>query len=288
MDNIENATSTNQILLDTMKAHSPDIHDDPSIPEMMKSPAVLPADHPLLEKFQRALKAHLIKVNKELSDEVENIEADIERMNKECNDIGAELYDQQESIERQKDALDDYNNQLKDLSEKRMGHETNVARMKKQYDAENCGHKESKRVHNEHLRELSHLAVLRDNMSKWTQEIEDEVLAAKRVVSKDSQQQRAISQQKKQMDFLLFNLDAEVRKTERSLANTNQLIAEQEQIVNGLNGSISDANADVVALQNEHKRLIAAWSDVILSIKHRDKKLAGMRDDLQCVDFELK
>lgn len=279
MENVENATTATQKLLATM-ATRPETDDVP-LPGIRVAPAVLPADHPLLEKFQRALKAHLLKVNGELQEEVAELKQGIVRMTKECNEIGAELYDQQEAAERQKDALDEYNTQLKEMNDKRLNHESNAKELKRSYDHENYTFKEAKRAYNERLIELTHLQVLEGNMSKWTQEIEDEVLAAKRVVSKDSQDQLSVSQHKKQMDMLLFNVDAEIRRVERQLENTNEQIADQQTVVDELNRSIADANADVNALQNEHKRMITSWGDVILCIKQRDKQLAVMRQELQ-------
>lgn len=279
MEHIQNAATATQKLLDTMATRP--IEDDPPIPGVRQAPAVLPADHPLLEKFQRALKAHLLKVNSELEEEVAMLKQGIVRMTKECNEIGSELYDQQEEAERQKDALDEYNTQLKEMSDKRLSHESNANEQKRNYDNENYIFKEAKRAYNERLIELTHLQVLEGNMSKWTQEIEDEVLAAKRVVSKDAQDQLAISQHKKQMDMLLFNVDAEIRRVERQLENTNEQIGDQQIVVDELHRSIADANADVNALQNEHKRMIGSWGDVILCIKQRDKQLAGMRQELQ-------
>lgn len=256
------------------------IDDDSAVPGVRQAPAVLPADHPLLEKFQRALKAHLLKVNSELEEEVAELKQSVVRKTRECNEIGSELYDHQEEAERQKDALDDYNTQLKEMTDKRLAHESNARELKKNFDRQNYKFKDAKRAYNERMIELTHLQVLEGNMSKWTQEIEDEVLAAKRMVSKDAQDQLAISQHKKQMDMLLFNVDAEIRRVERQLENTNDQITEQTQAVDELNRSIADANADVNALQSEHRRMIGSWGDVILCIKQRDKQLATMRQEL--------
>lgn len=254
------------------------INDDDAINE---PPAVLSPDHPLLEKFQQALKAHLLKVNNELAEEIADLDFSIGKLNRERENFGSDLYDLQGEIERQNDTIDNCNNQLNDVSEKRIHHELNAANLKKEYDSINYNYKESKRIHNERLMELSHVQILENNISKWSKEIEDEMQAAKRMVSKDSQNQLAISQEKKQMDLILFNLDEEVRRRERELSNINEQLAEQNGFVEILNRSISDANADLTALQNEQKRLLGTWSEVIVAIQQRDKVLAKMRDDLK-------
>lgn len=274
MDKVLNATTPRQKIIEQITTHPPTDEDANS------RPCVLPADHPLLEKFQIALKQHLLKVNAELTDEIAQLDHNIKKYSHEIEEVGANLYDYQEEIERQKDALEDYNNRLKEATEHRIKTEEHESIGKKQYDQLNSAYKNAQRVHKERLMELQHAQVLENNISRWTEEIESEVAAAKRVVSKDGVDQLAVSQQKKKMDLILFNLDEELRKGERQLAAVKEQLVEQTQTNDQLNGSISDANADLGALQLEQKRLIGAWNEVILAIKFRDKHLAKLRDDL--------
>lgn len=278
MEKVLNVATPKEKLMSTLTQPPPDIEELDA--ELHPAPAVLPADHPLLAKFQRALKAHLLKVNSELQNEIDELDDGIVRLTKRQEQVGAELYDSLERIERQKDSLDDYNEQLQELHSKRTEHETNAAQLQHKYDDENRAYMDLKRAHNERLLELQHLQVLENNISKWAQEIADEVQVAKRVVSKDGQDQMVVAQQKREVDMLLFNLDSEVKRNEHQLAAVVEQLAEQQLVLDGLNQSIQDANTDVQALQNEHRRLIASWNDAILCIKQRDKILAQQREEL--------
>lgn len=173
--------------------------------------AILPPDHPLLQKFQRALKEHLLKINNRLSDEVEQIDHNINRLKKEQENVGEKLYDHQQEIEQQKEMLDEYNERLNEVSEKRLKNEINASKLKRDYAETTNKFKEASRNHDEKLLELNQTRLLENNISKWTVEIEDEVKAAKRVVSKDKQNQVAVSQEKRQMDLILLNLEGEVK-----------------------------------------------------------------------------
>lgn len=175
------------------------------------SRAILPADHPLLEKFQNALKEHLLKINNRLSDEISEIDHNIGRLKKEQENVGEKLYDYQQEAEQQKEMLDEYNERLNEVSEKRLKNEINASKLKRDYAELTNKYQDASRKHEDKLLELTQTRLLENNMSKWTQEIEDEVKAAKRVVSKDKQNQLAVSQEKRQMDLILFNLEGEVR-----------------------------------------------------------------------------
>lgn len=244
-------------------------------------PSVLPADHPLLAKFQLALREHLLKVNAELQNDIDAHEAATAKLAIEQEECGARLYDALERIDRQKDSLDDYNTQLQAVSEKRQQHERNVAEQQQLFDADNRTYGELQRAHREHLQEVQHLQVLEHNIAKWTDEIEAEVKVAKRVVSKDGRDQLAVAEEKRRMDLLMFSLDAEVKRNERRLATVQEQQVEQKAVMDGLNQSITDANADVQALQNEHRRLIGSWNDVLRCIKQRDKRLTEQREAIR-------
>lgn len=271
-------TTPKEKLMSTLTQPPPDIEELDA--QAHPAPAVLPADHPLLAKFQRALKAHLLKVNAELQNEIDELDDGVAKLTRQQEQVGAELYDSLERIERQKDSLDDYNAQLQEIHLKRNEHESNAKTLQQKYDEENRAYMELKRGHNERLLELQHLQVLENNISKWAQEIEDEVQVAKRVVSKDGQNQMVVAQQKREVDMLLFNLDGEVKRSEHQLAAVMEQSAEQQLVLDSLNQSIHDANADVQALQNEHRRLIGSWNDAILCIKQRDKILAQQRETI--------
>ncbi len=104
---------------------------------------------------------------------------------------------------------------------------------------------------------------------------------AKRVASKDNKDQRAISEEKKKMDLILFKLDEEVRKHERELEHINDQIKEHGGVVESLNKSISDATADLEGLQQEHKKLMQAWGEVIVAVQQRDRVLMKVKEELQ-------
>lgn len=278
MEKVLNATTPKQRLIEQLRPPDETVDGAAST-----APSVLPADHPLLAKFQKALRAHLDKVNNELADEIAALDFANKKLSRENEDVGSNLYDYRQEIERQKDQLDDYNSQLKEAAEKRSHFEKSAAARKRDFDALNRTYQNANRAHNERLMELQHAQVLENNIAKWTQEIEDEVTTAKRMVSKDGQDQLIVSQRKKQMDLILFNLDDEVRRSERQLAAINEQLAEQTNGLAVLNRSIADANSDLNALQHEHKRLCGAWNEVILAIKFRDRNLAQLRDELRYV-----
>jgi coiled-coil domain-containing protein 40 len=254
-------------------------NDEESV-EHLPDTGLLPADHPLLERFQRALREHLLKVKNQLENEIVDLDHSIKGKDEEIADIGSKLFDLQNEIEVQRDQLDRYNKQILDMSDKRKSHEENAARLKAEFNKRDASCKDLKRINNEVSQEIASMKVLESEISRWNEEIQNEIALAKRVNSKDIKDQKLVSEEKRKMDLILFKLDSEVRKHERELSNIEDQIREHTDSVNTLNKNLADANVDLEGLQQEHKKLMQAWGEVIVSVQHRDKVLTKAKAEL--------
>lgn len=248
--------------------------------EQVPDTGVLPADHPMLVRFQEALKEHLLKVTHQLETEINEIDYQIQKKDDEIAENGAKLFDLQQKIEIQNDQVDSYSKKILYVSDKRKIHEANVARLKAEFNDRDSSAKELKRMNNEAAKVITSMRVLESEISKWNEEIQNEIALAKRVANKDTKDQRLVSEEKKKMDLILFKLDSEVRKNDRELANIEDQIQEHSESVAALSKNLSDANIDLEGLQHEHKKLMQAWGEIIVSVQHRDKILAKAKTDL--------
>lgn len=253
-----------------------DVETDEQLPDL----ALLPADHPLLAKFQQALKEHLLKLTSQLESEIVDLDDSIKKKDDEIAEVGSRLFDLQSKVEIQRDELDKYNKQTLETSDKRKSHEENAARLRAEFNKRDSSCKELKRINNEISQEITNMRVLESEIAKWNHEIQNEIALAKRVASKDTKDQRLVSEEKKKMDLILFKLDSEVRKNERVLSNIEDQIREHNDSVSSLSKNLSDANVDLEGLQQEHKKLMQAWGEVIVSVQHRDKVLTKAKQEI--------
>ncbi|KFB47723.1 hypothetical protein ZHAS_00015789 [Anopheles sinensis] len=249
---------------------------------------VLETDHPLLERFQAALKAHLVKVKDQLEEEVAELNHRLEQNEKESEEVGAELYDLQEEIDNQKELLEIYGKEILELSIRRQEEEKQAAKYRKEYEEQMVTMKEFNRIHKEHLMELENLTVLESEFAKWAQEIKDEIAVAKRVASKDAKDRLVAADEKRKMDLLVLNLDNEVKRKEHELEAIEDQIKEQDEKRETICRSLADANSDLEALQHEHKRVSQAWGEVIVAIQQRDRVLVKTKDELESIYEEHK
>lgn len=275
MDKVLNATTPKQKLLDQLTPRLPydDMH--PGVD------GVLPADHPMLEKFQKALNEHLLKARAQLTEELADIDHNIDELYRERNEIGARIYDSNQEIERQTKIIDEFDAQLAEISEKRIHQEQLTVEIVHEYDAMNRAFKNIQNKYNASVLELTQVTGLELNMKKWTKDMEEEVIAAKRTVSKDKQNHLNHVQKKKQMDILLYKLESEVKTKEQELDSIEGQLQEQNEYLEVLSQSLADANADLESLQREHKQLTNAYNEVLIQIQIRDKSIYKTKEELK-------
>ncbi|XP_065357072.1 coiled-coil domain-containing protein 40 [Calliphora vicina] len=248
--------------------------DEPASNEQGDLPlALLPPDHPLLAKFQQSLKEFLIRTRDQLINEIEEIKYSVKQKEQQREEQGAILYDRQQEIQRQNEQLEEFAQEIQENLQQRHREEEAVSQLKAEYEEKSQITKEQKTLYNKRMAELQHMQELENNIRKWTDDVEDEVKNAKRVVSRDTQLQQQLSEEKKRSDLLFYHLDVEVKKSETELEMVQNEIKDMDEVLDALNMSVSNANADLEALENEHKRLTQSWSEVIVAISLRDRIL---------------
>lgn len=231
------------------------------------------ANHPLLEKFQTALRAHLLRINGQLECEIGSLDQSINRLNDQREEIGSELYDLQQEAERQSVEINSCNEWINEKFEKRISNENQSKIIQSDLISLQAQFDEAVRIHRARTVEMQKLEMLSQNVSKWHEEMRSEIEVSKRVISKDRQMQIKKMGEHRKMDFIMFNMQTEVRKKEVQNADLLEQIQSQRQIMKKLNENLSEANTDLDALQGEHRLLISSWNEVVHAIETRDKTL---------------
>lgn len=238
------------------------------------------ADHPLLDKFQITLKQHLMRINEQLLKENAGIDNQIQILNDERENIGSDLYDLLQKIDNQQNELDSYNEQISKTFEKRVKCEEDTRQSKMELKLLHNFHGDAKRVYAERVAELKKLQTLEQTIDKWQTEMEHNLKVSKTVLNKDKQERDRISKEKREIDFLVLNIEMEVMKCESKSQQILHELEVNEHQVQQLNAQIIDSNADLDAVQLDNRRLISSWNEVIHAISNRDKLLAKTNEKL--------
>lgn len=251
------------------------------IDAMIDPPTTLVANHPLLERFQRALFDHLTHINEQLGSEIDIIDGKVDVLNEKREEIGSNLFDLQVGIERQRDAIDAHNTRVSEMFEKRTKCEYENRQMKRNLQDLQDNYLNIKRMHSDRVVELSKLQSVEQNVEKWQMEMQNDVKTSKQILNKNKQDKKRYTEEKQKKDLLLLNLELELRRRQTESTLIVEQIESQEKKLELMNTKLADANADMEVLQSEHRRLIGSWNDVIYAISNRDKLLTRINHNLE-------
>ncbi|XP_068149439.1 LOW QUALITY PROTEIN: coiled-coil domain-containing protein 40 [Drosophila tropicalis] len=243
--------------------------------------AILSANHPLLLKFQNSLKKHLLRTKEKLENEISELKYQVKAKEYRREAQGLALYDMQQKMSFQDDQIREIYAEMEQHICKRQSEEIKVEEIKKECEEKIKLTKLQKASYQKGMFQLEDLQSLGSNIKKWAYDVEDDVKNAKRIVSRDAQLQKKLSESKRKSDLLFYRLDMEVKKRDDELQSIGEEEISMKEILNVLNMSIVDANTDLEALQNEHRRLTQAWSEVIVAIQLRDRIMAQVQNSIR-------
>ncbi|KAK6642805.1 hypothetical protein RUM43_004307 [Polyplax serrata] len=163
------------------------------------TPLVLEPDHPMMQRFQAALKAHLLKQIDKLSNQVFELDHEIKQKEKEKEETGLELYAVQEEVYRQQKVLEDCETTIESLMKERESLDESVKTKKSNWKEEvnqlNCAKKKEMDL----MAELQRLSSLEKQMEKWEKEIESELTVTQRISEKTMYDKNKLIEEKRKM-----------------------------------------------------------------------------------------
>ncbi|KAJ8683178.1 hypothetical protein QAD02_018970 [Eretmocerus hayati] len=232
---------------------------------------ILDPDDPLMKRFQDALKAHLLRLDKKLDDEIYELEAAIKDEAKTREEEGVALYEIQQEAARQESAIENYRDMLAEVINLRGDVEERLRKVKETHKKVSDELETKKLKERKLVASVESLSQLQRQFSKWESELDGSVTISQRISEKDAAVQKDLLYQKQQKDFILYKLEDEVWRLQSEIKDLDEQLQIKDQEKMTLGQTIADANADLEGLEKEHKTLYAAWNSVINLIGQRDK-----------------
>ncbi|XP_046470092.1 coiled-coil domain-containing protein 40 isoform X1 [Neodiprion pinetum] len=244
-------------------------------------PSILDPDDPLMKRFQESLKAHLSRINNKLNEEIFDLEAAIKKAKDVREQEGLKLYSAQEEISRQQSAIENYQATLVEVIQMREEKETQICIVKDVHKEAYQKLRDEKAKEEEIIRELESLSSLERQFREWEDEISSNLTVSKRMSEKDAMDQKELIRKKQQEDYILFKIMSEVWKIESEIKILNEQAELKEKEKGTLSQTITDANADLDALQREYKNLFNTWNNIVANISQRNQIYSEISDERQ-------
>ncbi|KAJ9573883.1 hypothetical protein L9F63_008743 [Diploptera punctata] len=249
---------------------------------------VLDPSHPLMKRFQNALRKHLERQYNRLNEEVLELEATIKKKELERKELGINLYDVNQELRRQQGIINKYHETLKHTAELRQEMETQVENSRKIYIAEQEKLNNARKKEGELRAELENLMNLERQFADWEKEMESELAVSERIAEKTKIEKKQLTEEMQKQDLLILKLIYENSNLE---AKMTDLLAQYEMRSSQrekLSQAVADANAQLETLRMEQHRLVQSWNSVLILIQQRDKLYTNLMNDYNKIADEYQ
>jgi len=249
---------------------------------------VLDPDHPLMIRFQNALKNHL--VNQITRIKLANREMAIATKQKTKNreDLGVRLYGMQQELAKQQSSLEGLHDIRNKAAEKRQHKEVELDNSRKDY-------KENKMLYNKDIKtnrdlqsEGDNLATRLFHMNNLKTDVRSDISVMKRAAERADLDVTHLEVFKKRQDLYVDRLQTQVHKLREDISMYEAQQTAQAEDTLAARQALTDAEEEVSAIKLEKKQLYQQWNASLTGMKRRDEAYSAMQEALNIARQEVR
>ncbi|GCB80545.1 hypothetical protein scyTo_0016244, partial [Scyliorhinus torazame] len=238
---------------------------------------VLDPDHPLMKRFQEALKNHLSKQLDKLTLELRDLTWRMKKQTTEREDTGVILYGTQQSLAQIQMELEKLHDHCSAASTKRRKAEEDLAHIRNLYQvSQTTTNSEHSKV-SQLQTEVENIALRHFYMENLKHDVCSDIMVMKRATEKlEIEKVEAAKQKQKQdmfVDRLVSQIDALREKTAMYEA---QYIAQAEE-TKAARKTVAEASTEIDAIGYEKKQLLEQWNTSLIGMQRRDEAYSAMQ-----------
>ncbi|XP_018561589.1 coiled-coil domain-containing protein 40 [Anoplophora glabripennis] len=270
-----------------MEAKSPKPSETASERKSPEKSSLAP-DHPLLQRFQKALKEHLLTQISRLEGEIFESESEAKKKNAEREQLGVQTYEAQQLVCSQHKVLE---NIVADLQTVTAAKEEMEAALEEEKQKQK-GLREkiylTEKSNRELQNEIESINYLIHQMSQWENKIESNISVNQRIAEKTRKDNLLLAQEKRAQDLLIYNLMREIWRLEGEIEAMEIQTKVQSSEIEEQEEAIAVGNTNVEALQAEYRCLMHSWNSVVVAISNRSKTIDCLNEEVNRMQENLK
>ncbi|XP_052740436.1 coiled-coil domain-containing protein 40 [Bicyclus anynana] len=246
-------------------------------------PAVLDASHPLMKRFQETLTRYLEKENEIAENEIMRLRDEL-KLGKQQYDKDLEtLYRDDHDTNAQRAMIEEYEASLAKRTEERLQAELRAKQSNENYKKAKENLDQNIITEREASEELEALTMLCRQLEAWREETESDLTVNQRVSDKMRVEKKALADEKRQLDTIIYGLSTEVWKLESKLEMFRKQLEIKNVEMEKVNDKVTAYGAELEDLELEKRRLVSLWNSVLVNIQQRDRAYDAVRDDYKAL-----
>ncbi|XP_078491914.1 coiled-coil domain-containing protein 40 [Ciona intestinalis] len=255
--------------------------------EVQSDLVVLDPDHPLMRRFQSALKTQLSKQLEKARLERKELMDDLKRKKTTREEVGVTLYGVQQELARQQSNLEQLHDKHAMSAERRRNKEHDLQKVRENYKEVQSQSERERKKNSELQTEVENLATRLFYMQNAKEDIRSDIAVMKRAAEKADVEVTQAEMTKKQQMIFIESIEEQwniLVKQSRCLA---QQSAQSEETL-AAKQSLHEARDEIEAINLEKKQLYQQWNSSLIGMKRRDEAHAAMQEALSLAQQQVK
>ncbi|KAF6092778.1 coiled-coil domain containing 40 [Phyllostomus discolor] len=249
---------------------------------------VLDPSHPLMLRFQAALKSYLHRQIEKLTLEVRELGMATKRSRAQRQELGVDLYGVQQHLARLQMQLEKSHDRHSIAACARQQQEEELKQARALYsktcEATNEEHRKLAALH----AEMENLSLNVFYMQNVDRDMQGDILVMTQVVKKSEAERARAELEKKQQDLHVDRLTARAHQLEEQIALFEAQHVAQAEDTQLLRKAVSEAGAEIDAISIEKRRILQQWAACLVGMKCRDDAHQTVREALSECRHQLK
>ncbi|KAH9504072.1 Coiled-coil domain-containing protein 40 [Bulinus truncatus] len=241
---------------------------------------VLDPDHPLMKRFQAALKAHLGKQNEKFTLELRDLTEKTRVKKKEREDLGVELYGVQQELAKYQMMLEQQHDQVAHLKQERQKEEQELNDIRSLFKESQFETTKERKNCSGLQNEVENLALRLYYMLNAKENVRSDISVMKRAAEKVETEVAKAELQKQKQDLFVDRLVEGVDRLKEEIAMYDAQITAQTEETKAAKESLMEAYMEIESVDFEKKDLYQKWNSSLIGMKRRDEAHSAMLDAL--------
>ncbi|XP_059937657.1 coiled-coil domain-containing protein 40 [Mesoplodon densirostris] len=249
---------------------------------------VLDPNHPLMIRFQAALKNYLNRQIEKLRLELQELGVATKQSRVQRQELGVDLYGVQQHLARLQMQLEKSHDRHSITACERRKKEEELQSVRLHYTrtCETAGEERKKLAALQ--TEMETLALHLFYVQNIDQDVRDDIRVMKRVVKKSEAERMRAELEKKQQDLHVDQLTTRANQLEEQIALFEAQYRAQAEDTRTLKKAVSEACMEIDAINMEKKRILQQWATSLVSMKHRDEAHKTIQEALSECQHQVK
>ncbi|XP_063312335.1 coiled-coil domain-containing protein 40 [Pelobates fuscus] len=248
---------------------------------------VLDPDHPLMTRFQTALKNYLTKQIQSLDLELNEMNAVMKKNKNQREDLGVILYGIQQELARLQMGLEKQHDKHTQISVQRQQKEQELEATRSLYKNNYQLISQERKEVSTMQTEVENLALRLFYMENMNKDTRSDISVMKRAVQKAEMEKMQAEVEKLKQDMFVDRLTREADRLREQISLYEAQIAAQREDTKAAREAVSEANMEIESIGLEKKQLFQHWNSSLIGMTRRDEAYAAIKEALSLAQQEL-